>query len=67
MDAHNDHLVMSAQPAPQAKDHAPKKADGKKSIRGTTVLNEMAEHSLTGFLNDEPDIYADSDINVRYR
>ncbi len=67
MDAHNNFLVMTAQAAPRAKDHSAKKAAGKKGSRGTTALNALAEYSLTGFLEEEPDIYAVSDIKVRYR
>jgi len=67
MDAHDVFLVMTVQAPPHAKDHASKKAADKKSRRGPTSLNTMAEHSLTGFLEEEPDIYAVSDIKVRYR
>jgi len=67
MDAHNDFLVMTVQAAPRAKDHSSKKDTGKKSRRGMTPQNAIAEHSLTSFLEEEPDIYTVSDINVRYR
>jgi len=67
MDAHDVFLVMTVQAPPHAKDHASKKDTGKKSRRGTTALNALAEYSLTGFLEEEPDIYAVSDIKVRYR
>ena len=58
---------MTVQAAPRAKDNSAKKAAGKKGSRGTTTLNMIAEYSQTGFLEEEPDIYTVSDINVRYR
>ena len=58
---------MTAQAAPRAKSPLPKKAAGKKGSRGMTALNATAEYSLSGFLEDEPDIYSVSDIKVRYR
>jgi hypothetical protein len=67
MDAHNDFPVMTAQAAPRAKGPLPKKAAGKKGNKGTSALDATAEYSLTGFLEDEPDIYSVSDIKVRYR
>jgi len=67
MDAPNNFFVMTAQAAPSAKDHSIKKAAGKKGSRGTTALNALVEYSLTGFLEVEPDLYAVSDIKVRYR
>jgi hypothetical protein len=67
MDAHNDFLTMTVQVPPRAKDHSAKKAAGKKGSRGTPILDALAEYSLAGFLKEEPDLYAVSDIKVRYR
>jgi hypothetical protein len=68
MDADSDTVLMTAQAAPRVpKDHPSKKAAGKKGSRGTTALNAVAQYSLTGFLDEEPDIYSVSDIKVRYR
>ncbi|MCK9630045.1 MAG: hypothetical protein M0R30_00225 [Methanoregula sp.] len=58
---------MTAQVAPRAKNPLPKKVAGKKGSRGNASLNAIAEYSLTGFLEDEPDISSVSDIKVRYR
>lgn len=68
MDADSDTVLMTAQAAPRVpKDHPSKKTAGKKGSRGTTALNAVAEYTLTGFLDEEPDIYSVSDIKVRYR
>jgi hypothetical protein len=64
-----DYFVMmtahAAQPA--QRETAGKKASGKKSSRDKDVLDTVAEYSLSGFLEAEPDIYTVSDIKVRYR
>jgi len=52
----------------------PKENPGKK-ISGRPVkkkgnremLYAVAEHSLAGFLEDEPDLYSVADVKVRYR
>lgn len=59
---------MTARAAPRVqKDSAGKKTSGKKGTGGKRALDAMAEYSLSGFLEDEPDIYSVSDIKVRYR
>ena len=59
---------MTANAAPRVhKDHSGKKNAGKKGSGGKAALDAMAEYSLSGFLEDEPDIYSVSDIKVRYR
>ena len=67
MDTYNDLPVMTSQTGPHRKDHFPKMSAGKNFPRGTPALDALAEHSLAGFLESEPDIYAVSDIKVRYR
>lgn len=59
---------MTAQAAPRVnKDHAGKKTAGKKGSGSKAALDVTAEYSLSGFLENEPDLYAVSDIKVRYR
>jgi len=51
------------------KDH-PAKKPGKtwaKEGEGKETLYAVSEHSLSGFLESEPDIYSKADIKVRYR
>jgi len=67
MGAHNDHPVMTVQTGPHAKDHSPKKPAGKNFHRDISSLDALAEYSLSGFLENEPDLYTISDIRVRYR
>jgi len=67
MDVYNDLPVMTAQTEPHGKDHFPKKLAGKNFSRGTSALDALAEHSLGGFLETEPDLYTISDILVRYQ
>jgi len=67
MDAHNDLPVMTSQTGPHRKDHFPKKSAGKIFPRGTPALDALAEYSLSGFLETEPDLYTISDIRVRYQ
>jgi hypothetical protein len=61
---------MTAQAASRIpKDH-PAKKPGKSRLKeeeGKDSLYEISEHSLSGFLESEPDIYTVSDIKVRYR
>lgn len=49
------------------KDTAGKKQLAKKERRKKSALDIMAEYSLSGFLENEPDLYSVSDINVRHR
>ena len=61
---------MTAQAASRLpKDH-PAKKPGKSRIKkaeGNDGLYVLSEHSLSGFLEDEPDLYSVADIKVRYR
>ena len=61
---------MTAQAASRSpKDHPAKKA-GRSKTEGEDRkdgLYAVAEHSLSGFLDSEPDIYTVADIKVRYR
>ena len=60
---------MTAQaPSRLSKDH-PAKKPGKtkaKEGEGKEALYAVSEHSLTGFLESEPDIYSVADIKVQY-
>jgi hypothetical protein len=71
METDNDKAMMTAQAVPRArKDHHTKKSSAKqKTNEGETknVLYAVSEHSLSQFLEDEPDIYSVSDLKVRYR
>lgn len=59
---------MTAPAAPRVhKEPAGKKTSGKKESRKKSALDEMGEYSLSGFLENEPDLYSVSDIKVRYR
>jgi len=64
-----DHAVlMTSQAAPRVhKGSGGKQAPDKKGSRGKAALDAIAEYSLSGFLENEPDIYSVSDIKVRYR
>ena len=68
MDTGSHFLLMTVQAALRGlKDQPEKKTSGKKGSRGTPALHAIAEYSLTGFLEEEPDLYSVSDIKVRYR
>ena len=52
------------------KDHSGKKSSAKSKIKdggGKDTLYAVSEHSLSGFLDNEPDIYTVADLKVRYR
>jgi hypothetical protein len=61
---------MTAQAASRlAKSHPakkPVKSDGNDDTAKDT-LYAVEEHSLSGFLENEPDLYTVADIKVRYR
>ena len=62
---------MTAQAASRvAKNHPPAKkpveSAGHKG-EATNALYAVEEHSLSGFLENEPDIYTVADIKVRYQ
>jgi len=63
--------MMTAQAAPRVRKNHPakKSANQQKPHKGETknILYAVSEHSLCGFLEDEPDIYSVSDLKVRYR
>ena len=62
---------MTAEAAPRLpKDHHGKKSSGKpsdKPQKKKEALYAVSEHSLSGFLDDEPDLYSAADLRVRYR
>jgi hypothetical protein len=61
---------MAAQAAPRILDEHPGKKSGrsKKNSRvKKTFLPAVSEYSLSGFFDDEPDLYSVADIKVRYR
>jgi hypothetical protein len=71
METHNDNAMMAAQAALRVrKDHPAKKSSARQKTNeggAKNVLYAVSEHSLSGFLEDEPDIYSVSDLKVRYR
>ncbi len=71
MDTDNDKDMMTSQAAPRVrKDHPAKKSSAQQKTtegEGKNILYAVSEHSLCGFLEDEPDIYSVSDLKVRYR
>ena len=71
MEIDNDKDMMTAQAAPRVrKDHRTKKSSAQQKTHdgeAKNVLYAVSEHSLCGFLEDEPDIYSVSDLKVRYR
>jgi len=71
METDNDNHMMTAQAAPRVrKDHHIKKSSAKqnsKIVNTKNILYAISEHSLSGFLDDEPDLYSVSDLKVRYR
>ena len=62
--------IMTPQAASRMpKDH-PAKKPGKPKIKKEgrkDSLHDISEYSLSGFLDNEPDIYTVADIKVRYR
>ena len=66
----NDRTMMTAQAAPRVrKDHPAKKSSAQQKTtegEGKNILYAVSEHSLCGFLEDEPDIYSVSDLKTRY-
>jgi hypothetical protein len=70
MESENDKDMMTGQEAsPVRKYHPAKKSSSpEKKDKGVTknVPCAVSEHSLSGFLEDEPDIYSVSDLKVRY-
>jgi hypothetical protein len=71
MEIDNDKDMMTAHTAPRVrKDHHTKKSFPKEKTKegeAQNILYAVSEHSLSGFLEDEPDIYSVSDLKVRYR
>ena len=71
METDNDNVMMTVEAAPRVrKDHPEKKTVARhKTHEGETknALYAVSEHSLSRFLEDEPDIYSVSDLKVRYR
>lgn len=71
METDNDNATMTAQAAPRVrKDHPAKKSSSQqKTNKGGSknLLYVVSEHSLSGFLEDEPDMYLVDDLKVRYR
>jgi hypothetical protein len=63
--------MMTAQATPRVRKNHPakKSAAQQKTPEGEikNILYAVSEHSLSGFLEDEPDIYSVSDLKVRYR
>jgi hypothetical protein len=71
MEPDGEKTSMTAEAAPRLpKDHHGKKSSGKpakaKEKRKDT-LSAVSEYSLSGFLDDEPDLYSVADLKVRYR
>ena len=62
--------MMAAQSAPQVrKDHPAKKSSTKQNVKEgepENLLYAVSEHSLSGFLEDESDMYSAADLKVRY-
>lgn len=69
--AESDSIVMTAEAVPRLpKDHHGKKTPGrpvKKDSKPRDMLYAAAEHSLSGFLENEPELYSVADVKVRYR
>lgn len=75
IDAECNTLVMTAQATARVPKENPGKENpgkkpsgrpsGKKGKR--EMLYAVAEQSLSGFLEDEPDLYSVADLRVRYR
>jgi hypothetical protein len=61
---------MTAQAAPRlTKNHPAKKVAESAAHKGEAknALYAVEEHSLSGFLENEPDLYTVADIKVRYQ
>jgi hypothetical protein len=71
MDSGDEKNIMTAESAPRLpKDQHGKKSSGKpadKPEKKKDALYAVSEHSLSGFLDDEPDLYFVTDLKVRYR
>jgi len=71
MEIDNDKDMMAVQAAHRGrKDHLPKKSSTERKAKeggAKNVFCVVSEHSLSGFLEDEPDIYSVADLKVRYR
>jgi hypothetical protein len=71
MEAENDKIMMTDQAIPPVrKDHHSKKSSAKQERHeGETknALYAVSEHSISQFLEDEPDLYSVLDLKVRYR
>jgi hypothetical protein len=67
IDAECNTLVMTAEAAARVpkENHGKNRPAGKKGKR--EMLYAVAEQSLSGFLEDEPDLYSVADVQVRYR
>jgi hypothetical protein len=65
------HCIMTAQATSRvAKGHPPTKKmvkSPKKEGDAKDALYAVEEHSLSGFLENEPDLYTVADIKVRYQ
>jgi hypothetical protein len=64
-----DILVMTIAAARVPKENPGKKlpAGRQKKRENKSMLYAVAEQSLSGFLEDEPDLYSVADVKVRYR
>jgi hypothetical protein len=71
MEPDGEKTSMTAEAAPQVpKDHHGKKTSGKSANakeKKKDTLYAVSEQSLSGFLEDEPDLYSVADLKVRYR
>jgi len=71
MEADSEKDMMTAEAASRLpKDHHGKKSSGKpKKLpqKHKDTLYAVSEHSLSGFLDDEPDLHSVADVKVRYR
>jgi len=70
-DTENNRTMMAVQAAPwMRKNHPAKKSAAQQKTHEGEIKNSLyavSEHSLSGFLEDVPDIYSVSDLKVRYR
>jgi hypothetical protein len=71
METENENDMMTAEVASRLpKDHHGKKSAGKQKKmpqKQKDALCAVSEHSLSGFLDNEPDLYSVADVKVRYR
>jgi hypothetical protein len=71
MDSGGGKTIITAEAAPRLpKDQHGKKSSGKPTNapeKKKDALYAVSEHSLSGFLDDEPDLYSVADLRVRYR